>query len=59
MINEHPIISITVNSIYDDNEKLVNYEVLEHYFDNDQRISSYFMNKKDMKQYIKDLIRSI
>lgn len=58
MINEQPIISITVNSIYD-NDKLVNYEVLEHHFDNDQRITSFFIDKPDMKQYIKDLIRSL
>ena len=57
MISDKPVITIKVAAIYDA-DRLVNYEVIEEHPDNNT-IQSFFIDKPDMKQYIKDLIRSI
>lgn len=57
MISDKLVISIKVSAIYDE-DRLVNYEVIEeHPYNN--TIQTFFIDKPDMKQYIKDLIRSI
>lgn len=57
MISDKPVISIKVSAIYDE-DRLVNYEVIEEHANNNT-IQSFFIDKPDMKQYIKDLIRSL
>ena len=57
MISDKPVITIKVAAIYDADRR-VNYEVIEEHPDNNT-IQSFFIDKPDMKQYIKDLIRSI
>ena len=57
MISDKPVISIKVSAIYDE-DRLVNYEVIEEH-PGTNTIQSFFIDKPDMKQYIKDLIRSI
>lgn len=58
MIEAKPVISLGITAIYDE-EGLSNYEVIEvHHADNEE-VQSFFIDKKDMKQYLKDLIRSL
>lgn len=58
MIHADPVISIGITAIYDE-EGLSNYEVIEVHHANNEEIQSFFIDKKDMKQYLKDLIRSL
>lgn len=61
MIHAEPVISLSITALYDE-EGLSNYEVIEFHYDKDeeiQRIQNFFIDKKDMKQYIKNLIRSL
>lgn len=56
MISYKPVISITVTVIYE-KDNLVNYELLER--QDDHIVQTFFIDKADMKNHIKDLIRSI
>lgn len=54
---EDNVLSIEISAIYE-NDKLLNYEMVERK-DYGSEIRSYFLNKRDMQTYIRDLIRGI
>ena len=57
MISDKLMITLTVSALYDGDD-LINYEVKKEDSEGYQ-VLSYFKEPKDMKQYIKDLIRSL
>lgn len=58
MIHADPVISIGITAIYDE-EGISHYELIEVHHANNEEIQSFFIDKKYMKQYLKDLIRSL
>ena len=58
MIHADPMITLTISAIYDE-DRIANYEIIETDHHTNEEIQSFFIDKKDMKQYIKDLIRSL
>ncbi len=58
MIHADPVISLGITAIYD-GEEISNFEVIEVHHATKEEVQSFFIDKKDMKQYLKDLIRSL
>ena len=57
MIHDEPVISLEISAIYDGAD-LINYEVQETR-EYGAKVRSFFVNKNEMKNYIKDVIRGI
>lgn len=57
MIHDEPVISLEISAIYEGAD-LINYEVQETR-EYGAKVRSFFVNKTEMKNYIKDTIRGI